>query len=52
MAAGYCMYHKRYMNFKEIKIKRCRCKANTKKRCRYFIPTMKMRYRNNSQVRK
>ena len=49
MAAGYCMYHQRYLDKKEIKYKRCGCKANTKKKCKYFINTMKLRYRNNSR---
>ena len=46
MASGYCEYHKRFLNLKEIKYKRCRCKKNTRKKCRYFIPCMKLRYRN------
>ena len=46
MAAGYCKFHNKYMTLGEIKKKRCRCKSNTKKPCRYFINTMKLRYIN------
>ena len=52
MAAGYCLYHQRYLDLKEIKFKRCRCKANTKQRCRHFISTLKQKYKNNSSLRR
>ena len=51
MAAGYCIFHQKYLTSKEIKYKRCKCKSNTKKRCRHFICTLKQKYRNNSRMR-
>lgn len=48
MAEGYCSFHQRFLTRKEVKIKRCRCKPNTRKVCKYFINTAKQRYRNDT----
>lgn len=52
MAVGYCRFHKRYMSKDEIKVKRCRCKANTKNKCKYFIECSKLKLRYRNCVRK
>lgn len=51
MAAGYCIFHQKDLTKKEIKYKRCRCKSNTKKRCRHFVATLKQKYRNDTNFR-
>lgn len=51
MAAGYCEFHQKYLTIKEVKFKRCRCKANTRKKCRHFTCTLKQRYKNDIRRR-
>lgn len=40
MKVGYCHYerHPKWLNKKDVKEFRCRCKCNTHEPCRYFEP--------------
>lgn len=49
MAIGYCEFHKKYLDSKEVKVKRCKCKLNTHKKCRHLkLFKTKVKYRNDT----
>lgn len=52
MAAGYCRFHKKFLSKVEVKTKRCKCKANTNKKCKHYVVTLKQKYKNNTRIRK
>ena len=53
MTVGYCWFHNRYLDADELKVKRCRCKENTKKRCKHLeLISTKQPYRNESKAKR
>ena len=40
------MFHKNYLHSDQVKVKSCRCKPNTKQKCKHYIELNHQEYYN------